>query len=304
MDGKVSVDGGRGEAEGVRAVERAVDILQAFSPARPSMSVVELQRVLGLSRPTLYRLLQTLASKGLIRADGEPQRFSLGPGIMSLAHVWMSRVDVAQLARPILERLRDETAETAALFVLRDDKRLCVLELTSPHPLAISRGMGETEHISRGASGKAILAHALRDKGLADSFWRTLPEGSDRERLLEDLARTREDGFAISRSEKCVGAVAIAAPFFDHSGQVAGSIGLFAPEARLGEERIPHSARLVTEAARRLSEELGYVASSGSPAKAAASARAAAATSRTATARRRGGGAASEPRQTRSADTG
>jgi IclR family transcriptional regulator, acetate operon repressor len=212
---------------------------------------------------------------------------------MALAHVWMSRVDVTRLARPILERLREATDETVALFVLRGDKRLCVLELPSPHALAISRGVGETEHISRGASGKAILAYALQDERLAESFWRALPDGTDRKRLSDDLERTREDGFAVSRGEKFVGAVAIAAPFFDHTGQVAGSIGLFAPEARLGEERIPHGARLVIEAAHRLSEELGYVAPSDSPAKDAESARAATATSKAATDRRRGAGAAS-----------
>ncbi len=256
MEAKVP-GGERGEAEGVRAVERAVEILQAFSPARPSMSVVELQRVLGLSRPTLYRLLQTLVSKGLVRADGEPQRFSLGPGVMSLAHVWTSCADVAQLARPILERLRDETNETAALFVLRDEKRLCVMELISRHALAISRGVGETEHISHGASGKAILAFVDEDDGIAASLWSTLPNGTDEQGLRKNLARTRENGFAISRSEKFVGAVAIAAPFFDHDGRVAGSIGLFGPEARLEEGHVGRAASLVVKAARKLSTELG-----------------------------------------------
>jgi DNA-binding IclR family transcriptional regulator len=249
---------GSGEAEGVRAVERAVAILQAFSPARPSMSVMELQGVVGLSRPTLYRLLQTLAAKGLVRADGEPQRFSLGPGIVSLAHTWMSCADVTRLARPVLERLRDETDETAALFVLRDDKRLCVLELVSRQPLAISRGLGETEHISHGASGKAILAFVDESGGVAASLWNTLPDEVDGRKLRDELARTRESGFAVSRSEKFAGAVAIAAPFFDHAGRVAGSVGLFGPEARLGEERVGRAASLVVEAARRLSAELGY----------------------------------------------
>jgi len=258
MSGKAA-DRGGGEAEGVRAVSRAIDILQAFTPARPSMSVVELQQVLGLSRPTLYRLLQTLAAKGLVRAEGEPQRFSLGPGILSLAHVCMSCFDAAKLARPILERLRNETDETVALFLLRDDKRLCVLELISRQPLAISRGLGETEHISRGASGKAILAFLDENDAIAASIWNTLPAGVDGRKLQEELARTRRDGFAVSRSERFAGAVAIAAPIFDHGGRVAGSIGLFGPETRLDGARLAHAASLVVEAAGRLSAELGYL---------------------------------------------
>ena len=62
---------------GVRAVDRAIAILQCFTPDQPAMSVIEIQKRVGLSRPTLYRLLQTLAQRDLIQAEGEPQRFRL-----------------------------------------------------------------------------------------------------------------------------------------------------------------------------------------------------------------------------------
>ncbi len=90
-------------AGGVRAVERAIEILEAFSKNRPSMSVLELQNIVRLSRPTLYRLLDTLASKGLIRAHGAPQRFSLDYAVGRLAQNWLSGLDSVAAARPILE---------------------------------------------------------------------------------------------------------------------------------------------------------------------------------------------------------
>ena len=62
-------------------------------------------------------------------------------------------------ARPVLEKLREDTGETAALFVLREQKRICVLELESHHALTIARGIGDTGDITLGASGKAILAY-------------------------------------------------------------------------------------------------------------------------------------------------
>src|SRR6266849_4173336 len=99
----------------VRAVERAIEILQSFSVGKPSMSVVELQKTVRLSRPTLYRLLHTLVAKGLVRADGEPQRFTLDHGVAQLAHVWMSALDASNAAGPIISRLRDQTGETSAL---------------------------------------------------------------------------------------------------------------------------------------------------------------------------------------------
>ena len=84
----------------VRAVERAIDILEAFSGARSSMSVLEIQKAVGLSRPTLYRILETLASKGFIRAHGTPQRFSLDYAVGKLAQNWLSGLDPVSAARP------------------------------------------------------------------------------------------------------------------------------------------------------------------------------------------------------------
>src|SRR5579863_2234999 len=99
----------------VRAVERAIEILEAFSRKKPAMSVIEIQKAVGLSRPTLYRLLETLASKGLIRAHGTPQRFSLDYGVGRLAQNWLSGLDSVAVARPILERLHEEANDTVAL---------------------------------------------------------------------------------------------------------------------------------------------------------------------------------------------
>ena len=104
----------KGEGSTVRAVDRAIAILQCFTADKPALSVLEIQRRVGLSRPTLYRLLQTLAATGLVKAEGDPQRFRLAHGVMELAHVWLAGLDRVDVARPILEQLRESTGETAA----------------------------------------------------------------------------------------------------------------------------------------------------------------------------------------------
>lgn len=239
----------------VRAVDRAVAILQCFSSEKPSMSVVEIQRLVGLSRPTLYRLLETLAATGLIRSEGDPQRFKLAHGVMKLAHVWLSELDVVDIARPIIEGLRNQTGETAALFVLSDELRVCVLELQSRHVLSISRGVGDTGHVSQGASGKAILAFFDDERRAAVTD--KLPDDFARADLVTALAAARRDGYAVSRGEVFAGAVAIAAPYSDFRGQVIGSVGVFGPSARLDDDRLAQSAPLVVAAAQSLSAELG-----------------------------------------------
>jgi DNA-binding IclR family transcriptional regulator len=247
------------KTKNVRAVERAIDILECFTPEKQWMSVLEIQRSVPLSRPTLYRLLQTLIAKGLVRAEGDPQRFALDFGIGRLAHNWIAGIDVIALARPILEELRNATGETTALSLRRGGLRQCVAEVVSPHVLAISRGLGETDHLWRGASGKVILA--FLDENEIAEFTRTLPKIVNKATLAADLSHARKDGYFVSRGEVIVGAVAIAAPYFDHTGSVAGSVGVFGPEARLGESWVAKTASSVVKSAVELSAATGHVRS-------------------------------------------
>ena len=239
---------------GVRAVDRAVAILQCFTPEQPALSVIDIQKRVGLSRPTLYRLLQTLAQRDLIDAESEPQRFRLAHGVMKLSHVWLKGLDVVVLARSIVDGLRDVTGETAALFKLEADRGICVLECESRHVLSISRGVGDSLSITQGSTGKAMLAFMEAERQA--ELLRTLPN-PQRTRLEEGMRFAKRHGYATSRGEIFVGAVAVSAPYFDHRGTVIGSVGLYGPEARISDQKMLEYSMLVREAGRRISVLLG-----------------------------------------------
>jgi DNA-binding IclR family transcriptional regulator len=244
------------KSDNVRAVGRALDILQAFTPQDNELSAGELLKRVDLSRPTLYRLLYTLQEHGFLVSVGEPQRFRLGPSVAQLAHAWSSSLDLATLAEPVLRRLWQATRETVAIFVPQGNLRMCVAELPSPQPLNFKRGVGYTEKLALGATGRAILAFA--DEGQYNL--RTLVQGTGVEsRALEqELAQTRKRGYAVSRSELIDGAVALAVPFFDRNALVAGSLGVFGPEVRLDNARLKEVSELLLAESVKLSQALGY----------------------------------------------
>src|SRR5690554_4869173 len=145
--------------DSVRAVERALDILRAFDADDYELTAADLGQRVKLSRPTLYRLLYTLQNQGFIIAEGDPQRFRLGPEVARLAHIWNASLDIARLAQPILQKVWEDTRETVALFIPQGDRRLCVAELPCPQPLSFRRGVGYSDTLVRGARGRAILAY-------------------------------------------------------------------------------------------------------------------------------------------------
>jgi DNA-binding IclR family transcriptional regulator len=240
--------------ENVRAVQRALDILLAFTRGEPVLTAAQLLQRVALSRPTLYRLLSTLEQQGFVASSGEPQKFRLGPSVAKLSYVWTESLDLTLIAQPIMQRLWEQTRETVAIFVPQGDQRFCLAELPSPQPLNFKRGTGYTERIAKGASGRAILAHTefteadlaryLKDTGLKPKPFK------------QRLAETRQLGYAVSRDELIEGAVAVAAPFFGLTG-VAGSIGIFGPATRLGDTRVKVLGRMASDAADSLSALLG-----------------------------------------------
>jgi DNA-binding IclR family transcriptional regulator len=240
---------------GVRAVERALDILLAFKPQDEALTVSELLVRVDLSRPTLYRLLRTLQGKQFLISSGDPQRFRLGPAVARLAHVWTAALDLGAVAEPMMRNLWNETGETVALFVPEGTSRVCIAEMPSIQALSFRRGVGYRESLALGASGKAILAHlpAIRHKleSRADGL------RIDPKRHARELALIKDRGFAISKSELIQGAVAVSAPFFNGAGEVAGSLSVFGPSVRVSDAQITKFGKLLVREARAISLVLG-----------------------------------------------
>lgn len=240
---------------GVRAVHRALDVLLAFKPGDTELLAAEVLKRVKLSRPTVYRLLDTLVSKGFLTAEGDPQRFRLGPSIAQLAHAWSAGMSYSVVAQPMMQRLWETTSETVSLQVQDGVFRVCVAELASPQPLSFKRGVGYREKLVRGASGRSILAWLQVDaRGLGAYGAENAAHAA---KCMNQLVQVREKGYAVSRDELIQGAVAIAAPYFDGSGRVVGSLGLFGPSVRLTDDVVDHYASLLCEESRQLSAVLG-----------------------------------------------
>lgn len=252
-------------ADTVRAVDRALDILLAFRESDHDLSATELLTRLPLTRPTLYRLLHTLVQAGFVQTSGEPQRFRLGRSVGQLARVWAScdekAIDLPAAAQPMMRRLRQHTGETVALFIPDGNFRVCIAELASEQPLSFKRGVGYRERIMLGASGRTILAHLPHGLTSLKAYAKDLPAHViiDVKRYAQELEQTRKRGYAVSRSELIEGAVAMAAPFFGSNGQVVGSLAVFGPTVRLDYARVKETSAMLVEEAKALSCALGQV---------------------------------------------
>lgn len=242
--------------DSVRAIERAISVLECLAAQRHSIPIGELQKRVRLSRPTLYRILATLISRNFVRKDGEPPRYRLDVAAGRMADAWANSLDIVQLAKPVMHDLLDRYDETIALYVLKDNIRVCVAEMASRQALSYSRGLGHSGSLARGASGFAVLAHVSADQAACIIGNENDPP---RARLLRrKLIEVRESGYASSSGDFIVGAQALASPIFDRRGEVMGSLGMFGPSARFSARRISECAKAVKQSATLLSSLLGH----------------------------------------------
>ena len=245
-------------------VARAITLLRVLAEAGGEVSLAGLATAVELPRPTVHRLLGLLREQGMVEQDPANNRYQVGLEFYRLAAIVSSKRDVTKLARPLMERLSDQTGESCVLALYRSHDRQMVYaeHISSKHALGYRIALNRPSTLVWGASGRAILAHlAAEDIELVTRSPEPSPVAGQRltaAQLKRELALIRARGYALTRSQKIADARGIAAPVFAAASTAIGSICMTIPEHRYDEDSEPQLAKLVVATARELSVVLGY----------------------------------------------
>lgn len=248
-----------------QSLMRAISILDCFCPETPELGVREIARRLDLPSSTVGRLLLTLHSAGILAQDPNTRRYRIGPKVMQWSSVYISRLELATEARPILEELHRLTRETVSVYVLDGTERVCLQRIESPERVRVVVRPGERMPLHAGSAGKAMLAFMPRefiDRILSQPLEK-MTEGTitARKKLLEDLARVRKRGYATSYGERFEDAIGLAAPIFNRNGDVVASLNVAGPNMRFTNAEVDRFAPKIMRLAARISQALGYATS-------------------------------------------
>lgn len=247
----------------LRTLEKGLSVLEEVALAgRRGMHVAELGRRLHLNRTTLHRFLSTLLRRGYVEQDGVSDRYRLGFKILEVASATIAGLSIRDVGGPILEDLYQATQETVHVVTLDHGELVTLDRLVGEHPISYRTEVGARRPAYCTATGKAVLAF-MSDEVVDEILARGMPPRAahtitDPLAYKNALQETRIRGFAVDDEELADGIRCVAAPVFDFSGRVAGAISLAAPTVRVDMQRLLELAGPVTEAARRLSRQLGY----------------------------------------------
>lgn len=247
----------------IRAVGKAIDILDCFSLDKPMLNVKEVSQLTGLTPSTTSRILATLREKNCVEKDSLSGRYYLGVKCYRWGQIANRQFVLGQTALPIMEELRDACGEEITLHVIRGDARFCVAKVESKFGVAKTSVTGVALPLHCGAAGKVLLAYLpdslceqLLKKPLTKYTAFTITDPALLKRNLEEI---RREGFAYSVSEREMGAYSIVAPVKDSLGEVVASLAISGPQFRLSEEKLEVYKKMVKDAARKISSCLGYL---------------------------------------------
>ncbi|MFI5798953.1 IclR family transcriptional regulator C-terminal domain-containing protein [Streptomyces sp. NPDC051677] len=231
----------------IEALARGLDVITAFAPQRPVMSLSEVATATGLARPTARRILLTLEELGYVRISDKG--FALTPRVLDLGTAYVRSLGLWDVARPHMEQLVAHTRESCSIAQLDGSDIVYVARVAVPKIVTLSVQIGTRFPALPTSLGKVLLA-ALDperlEKTLAEptrsgltALWQ--PRREERDAVLRE-ARAR--GWALADEDLALGIRSVAVPLRDGEGRVIAAINVNAHAAetsvsKLQDEHLP-----------------------------------------------------------------
>lgn len=242
------------------SLDKMLSLLDVFTPAAPVWATDDLIRYSGVPASTCYRYIKALHSAGLLArvANGS---YVLGPRVLEMDRTTRLCDPVYIAGTPVIRRLTAETGYSSLLCMLFSDSIMCVQEALAENAPSVLFSRGQRRPLVAGASAKIILAH-LPVHQLRTIFSRhrksiaSVGLGADWEGFRQILREIKQTGHVMTYGEYNHGILSIAAPLFNRSGDVLGSLALAAAESEIGAAEFQKLAGRVVEASREVSQRI------------------------------------------------
>ena len=198
-------------------IAKSLDVLDQVAEFERPVRFSELLADSPMPKATLYRLVQTLTSQGMLQYDLERQTYAPGMRLVRLAHSAWRQSSLAPIARPYVDQLAEIAKETIHLAQMDNGQVLYVDKRNATDPVEMFSQAGKVGPGYCTGVGKAIMAFldAPAQSAAIDRqafFAHTANTLTSASALATELDEIRAEGVAYDREEHEPGIICIAAP--------------------------------------------------------------------------------------------
>jgi DNA-binding IclR family transcriptional regulator len=245
------------------AVERALAMLEAVAQESEGLSNAEISRKLQMPKSSASYILRTLEKQGYLNRNPETGKYRVGLKVLSLSRGALSGIDVREVALPIMRHLMEKTNLTCHLAILDGTDAVYIEKVEPQGFIRMDTWVGRRMRVHATSVGKALVAYIpeerleqiLAERGMEKRTPKTI---TTLPRLLKDLQKIREQGYAVDDEENNIGARCVGAPVFNQDGAIEASIGLSGTINQVNPQTMPRILEAMKDAARHISMGMGY----------------------------------------------
>lgn len=245
--------------KGSNASEKTLLVLEAIINHSRFTDVVE---ATGLAKATTHRILSTLVDARFVTVESDGS-YLPGPKILSLAARALASIDISAIAQPFVDDLVKEVHATVHVGVANGDEIVYLIRCDSDKPYQMPSRVGHAIPMHSSGIGKAVLS-GYTDKEVTNFVARVgLRKRTENtittlDALLVELAKVREQGYALDNQENVAGVGCVAAPIRDHTGTIKYGVSTSTIMLEHSMEQVEAMSATVIATARKISASLGY----------------------------------------------
>ena len=246
----------------LQTLQKAGELLALFDREHTEWGVREAATRLKIAKSSAHDLMSSLAQLGFLNRT-EENRYRLGWRLVTLSETLLATTELRKEAHPVMEELAAQYQETIHLAVLDGTQAVYVDKLEGRQAVRVElTSLGARLYAHCSALGKVLLAHSpeevvkhiIQSAGLPRFTANTI---TDEEDLLQSLSKIRKQGYAYDMEEILPDLCCVAAPIYNHNGQVIAAISMSIPAYRFKRSQAEFREGIL-RAAKTISAHLGY----------------------------------------------
>lgn len=238
-----------------------MDILNLFID-HSELSFQEVIELSGIPKTSVFRMLKSLEEMEFLD-KGTDAKYRLGILFLKFGHLVSTRLDVRKLAYPIMNELHNDIKEAVNLIVRDGNEAIYIEKIDTKQKVRLYTAIGRKSPLYAGACSRAILSFLPDNeiKKYLESIELTsfaMGTITDKEKLYKTIVQARELGYTISYSELENYTAAIAAPIYNHKGEVVAGLSIAGLEANYQGDNVEIFVEKLKKATGEISKQLGY----------------------------------------------
>lgn len=246
----------------VQSIDRATAILECFNEEKRELKLSEISEKLGLNKSTVHGIITTLKYHGFISQNEETQKYRLGIRFIEFGDLVINSLNIRNAALSVIDDVCEKIEETIHVAMLDGLDVVWIEKKECTKSIKTSTKIGARLPAYTTADGKVILCYLDKDK-IKAYLPKKIPQYTkntitNKTEFFKRLDEIKEKGYTIDNEEFVEGIKCVAAPIFDHEGNVRFSLSTTGPAFRMTDEKIKELVIIIREAANEISRRIGY----------------------------------------------